>query len=671
MKLNWLPFHIKTIFKGGKVIKYRNITIFITIIFAILFSVYSILKAYTFNASAWDLGLYSQVFYSSLHGQLFYTNLLGESYLAEHFSPFVFLIVPFFYLYPSPYTLLVIQAVFLSIATIPLYYISLHIFTAVKQKYPESIKEPSFYSFIIAIAFLLSPLTESPIYFDFHLMIFLPFFYFMAIYFYLKNKIIWNIVFLALIVSLHSSFIFIVAATLLMQIMISKYYINEPHIRIKKMTYLFMASLIILLLYYTLAGYLKGNIAQSETIALFTSGASGAATRSIFELALTLFSNPVLLFRYIVSNYQIKLLFLVLGFMGVDFAFYRFPIGIIPAVPYFIYAMTSSYIPYYFIGYQYSMMLIPIVFVAGVFGISKMMEIKPLILAKAKHARKNLKYTMVAIVAFAVAAFIVVSPISPLSVEPAGIHNIINDSTGCMEDRNQLIYSISKDINMNSSLITGNNIFPLFYRDMNATAFPYNNISSYDQHFTYLIANFNDSQTYTKNGYNISLANLASHYMNDGDYGIIAEGYGVIALELNYSSSPIIFKPFNISYEANEFVLNNQSICGPVPDKGLSSFQKLENTGGNIYSGNTTYLLPGNYSISLVVPDIHNNMRINITIFANNGKQILERVNSTQYKVNQNTIIFHYNNTGLYTGVIYKFNGINSINSMSINQESN
>ncbi len=671
MKLNLPSFQIKTIFKDGNNIKYRNIVVLISIIFTVFFSFYSILKAYTINAYAWDLGLYSQAFYSSLHGQLFYTNLLGESYLAEHFSPFMFLIVPFFYLYPGPYTLLIIQSVFISFATIPLYYISLHVFSIAKERYPTNVKEPALYSFIIAIAFLLSPLTESPVYFDFHLMVFLPFFYFMAIYFYLKKRMVLNIVFLALIVSLHSSFVFIVAMTILMEVFISRRYLKEPGDRAKKMSYLFTGSIIVLLIYYIIAGYLKGDIAHSQNVVLFVSGASGAASKSIFGLVLTFFIHPYTFLQYVIFNYRIKLLFLILAFMAVDFAFYRFPIGLIPAIPYIIYAMTSTYIPYYFMGYQYSMMFIPMVFVAGVFGISKMMELKPSTPIKTKRQYRNLKNTMIAIAAFAIAAFIIVSPISPLSIEPSSIHNIVNDSTGYTAERSQLIYSLEDNINMNSSLVTGNNIFPVFYRDINATAFPYNNISSPALQFKYLIANLNDSQTYIKNSYNISLANLASDYMNNGQYGILAEGYGVIALELNYTGTPLIFKPFNVSYGAGEFTVNNYNVCGPVPDKNMSNFQKLEKSGENVYAGNTTYLLPGNYTISIALKSIYKVpiSGINITIFSDYGKKIIEHITSKSYAVNGNIITFHIDNKKLYTGVIYKFSGINSINKMSVTQE--
>ena len=669
MKFEWMPFRIKNIFKDGKTVNYHNILILLSIIFAIFFSFYSILKAYTLNAYAWDLGLYSQAFYSSMHGQLFYSNLLGESYLAEHFSPFMFALLGVFYIYPNPYILLIIQAVFLSFATIPLYYISLHIFSRIKEKYPENIKNPSFYSFIIASAFLLSPLTESPIYFDFHLMIFLPFFYFMAIYFYIKNRMAWNIVFLALIVSLHASFVFIVVMTLIMEMMISRYYFKESGERTKKMAYLFITSLIVLLIYYTVAGYLKGDIAHSQSILLFASGATDSASKSITGLVLTFFLHPYRFMTYIIANYQIKLLFLVLAFLAVDFAFYRFPIGLIPAIPYLVYAMTSSYVPYYFIGYQYSMMFIPMIFVAAVFGISKMMEFKPTPSIKTKRAYRNLKNTMVVIAIFAIAAFIVVSPISPVSLEPSGIHNIVNDSTGYSAQRNHLVYSLENNISMNSSLVTGNNIYPLFYKDLNATAFPYNNISSPSVHFKYLIADLNDSQTYIENAYNISLANLASDYMNSGSYGILAEGYGVIALELHYTGKPLIFNPLNISYSSKEFDHNNGKVYGPIPDKNMSSFQELENLGADVFSGNTTYLLPGNYSISVYLNSSYKipASGINITIL-DNGRVSLYTINSSSYRLNGETLTFNVNSTEIYTGVTYVFTGVPSINGMSIMQ---
>ncbi|WP_337860796.1 DUF2079 domain-containing protein [Ferroplasma sp.] len=652
----------KSLFKDGDKINYRNLIILISAIFAVSFSFYSIMKAYTINAYAWDLGLYSQAFYSTLHGKLFYTNLLGESYLAEHFSPFMFLLLPIFYIFPSPYTLLAIQSVFISLAAIPLYYLSSIIFSRINSESSFMKKNSDKYSFLIAVAFLLSPLTESPVYFDFHLMIFLPFFYFMSIYFYLKKKLFWNLIFLVFIVSLHSSFAFIVAMTLITEFLISRYYLKEDNTTVKNTGYIALAGIVIFTIYYVIAGYIKADIADSHNVILFVSGASGTASKSVYGLLNILLYHPYAFFGYVGTNYQIKLLFLVLAFMAVDFAFYRFPAGLLPAVPYLIYSMTSSYLPYYFIGYQYSMMLIPFVFVAGVFGIAKMIYIKGIDLKKIRKANRNVKNTMIAIMAFAIAAFIVVSPISPISMEPAGIHNIINDSSGYTGARNKMLYSLEQNISMDSTLVTGNNIFPLFYKDMNATAFPYGNISS-GQHYKYLIADLNDSQTYIKDGYNISLAGLASDYMNSGSYGILAEGYGVIALEEHYTGKPIIYKPSSNNYGNNQFIEKNNNLIGPIPDNHISSLQIDEKSGLNVYCGNATYLLPGNYSIYLHFNNTNklNDDNINITAYANYGNLTIEHITSRSYMLNGNTLIFNLNASKLYTGVTYAFTGVNNI----------
>ncbi|WP_175266802.1 DUF2079 domain-containing protein [Acidiplasma cupricumulans] len=89
----------------------------------------------------------------------------------------------------------------------------------------------------------------------------------------------------------------------------------------------------------------------------------------------------------LVANYDIKILFLILGFLAVDFLFIEYPAGLLPALPYFAYAMLSTYIPYYFIGFQYSMMFIPFVFIAGIFGIYVILEklIFPQTLKKLKN----------------------------------------------------------------------------------------------------------------------------------------------------------------------------------------------------------------------------------------------------------------------------------------------
>ena len=101
----------------------------------------------------------------------------------------------------------------------------------------------------------------------------------------------------------------------------------------------------------------------------------------------------------------------------------------------------------------------------------------------------------------------------------------------------------------------------------------------------------------------------------------------------------------------------------------MSSFQELENLGADVFSGNTTYLLPGNYSISVYLNSSYKipASGINITIL-DNGRVSLYTINSSSYRLNGETLTFNVNSTEIYTGVTYVFTGVPSINGMSIMQ---
>ena len=66
--------------------KYRFSILIISIVFSILFTIYSFLQFNLMDMSAWDMGVYTQALYSGIHGHLFYTALLPGSYLSEHFE---------------------------------------------------------------------------------------------------------------------------------------------------------------------------------------------------------------------------------------------------------------------------------------------------------------------------------------------------------------------------------------------------------------------------------------------------------------------------------------------------------------------------------------------------------------------------------------------------------
>lgn len=73
-----------------------------------------------FGYNALDLAIYTQAVWSLAHGHGFASAIQGGSYLADHFEPVLFLLVPIYRLFSSPLTLLITQTICLSIAVFQL-----------------------------------------------------------------------------------------------------------------------------------------------------------------------------------------------------------------------------------------------------------------------------------------------------------------------------------------------------------------------------------------------------------------------------------------------------------------------------------------------------------------------------------------------------------------------
>ncbi|RLI28400.1 MAG: hypothetical protein DRO46_04085, partial [Candidatus Hecatellales archaeon] len=88
----------------------------------------TILKHYAFRSTAWDLGIFMQALWTTSHGYgiLYYTPELHVNpsgcFLGQHFSPILFLLVPIYAVFPAAETLLILQALVLAAAAVPLYF---------------------------------------------------------------------------------------------------------------------------------------------------------------------------------------------------------------------------------------------------------------------------------------------------------------------------------------------------------------------------------------------------------------------------------------------------------------------------------------------------------------------------------------------------------------------
>jgi uncharacterized membrane protein len=130
-------------------------------------SAYCYLRFPTFFTNAWDMGIFQQSIWSTgAHGRLFYYTAelswnSSGSLLGVHWSPILFLLVPFYAALPGPLTLIVIQATVVGASAFPL-------FSIVRRRSNEAV------ALALCVFYLLSPPIVGALLYDFHVESFIP-----------------------------------------------------------------------------------------------------------------------------------------------------------------------------------------------------------------------------------------------------------------------------------------------------------------------------------------------------------------------------------------------------------------------------------------------------------------------------------------------------------------
>jgi len=81
----------------------------------------SLLIHYSFHSFGWDLGLFDQLLWNLSRGNGWEYSFREMSYLGDHFQPLLLVLVPLVSLDMGPVPLLVVQAIALAAAAIPLF----------------------------------------------------------------------------------------------------------------------------------------------------------------------------------------------------------------------------------------------------------------------------------------------------------------------------------------------------------------------------------------------------------------------------------------------------------------------------------------------------------------------------------------------------------------------
>ena len=523
--------------------KYTATSFIISLIFAVIFSVFSIVQYYSVGTSAYDLGINAQDLWAFIHNGSFYTPLLNENIFVQHFTLFKFIQIPLYYLFPSPITLMIFEDVFIALAGYVVYLISTEIL-----KYKINSRKILFMvSLIFLISYEMSPYVQSLVSFPFHNMAFLPFFFLLAFYSFITEKRALQLVSIIFIISLHANFVYIVAILLIYEL----FYLHTENGRKIKIwlsrssriggvkDFAIMVIFIVLLFgYLIMAGIIKLHIAGITSYSLIPStGESGTAVSSPVALILLLFTKPGEFASIIGTNHGMKIFYLNFMFQSLGYIPLFSPLSLIMDIPYVLYAMPSSYSSYYQLGYQYSAMITGALYISGIIGFYNIIRLYYYIKKKLNtntlekiHMRfdrtikeKNIVGLCVIILIAVVLIMMPFGLLSPPQIEQSPHGSVMNDIfKEHLSGTPAYLSNLSGSIPQSSYILTENTLMPYFSNHLHIYATPWSpgyfqNISR----FQYIV--IMNNSVWAKIGGNQSLQHIVNSSLENKTFNIVGQ----------------------------------------------------------------------------------------------------------------------------------------------------
>jgi uncharacterized membrane protein len=158
------------------------------ILYIFNFTRLAILRHASFNSSGFDLGIYDQVVWNTLHGRIYYFTTRGQPmlHLAIHADPTLLFVAPFYLIYSGPEMLLFLQAVAIGLGGLPIFWLA------------RDMLKSNLAALSLLIAYLFFPALQVVTLWDFHPPVLATGFLLYAFYFMIKRKWLWFFVFAVL-----------------------------------------------------------------------------------------------------------------------------------------------------------------------------------------------------------------------------------------------------------------------------------------------------------------------------------------------------------------------------------------------------------------------------------------------------------------------------------------
>lgn len=357
----------------------KDLKIF-TAIAVIFWTAFTFARHMHFQTQAWDMGIFDQLFWNTINGDFMKSSLEEiPNHFGIHFSPTLLLLVPFYYLVPSPYTLLFLQSLVLMIGVFPL-------FSIAKRRLPDP------FPVIIAAGYLLSPSLHWIATYDFHeIAFFIPLFLFAWNFMEEKNILLSGIFFALAAGTKEDAILAVLFAGIAVAILNWKI-----DFRLKNFGLLVSATALIyfLIVINILMPAFGGGLLRLDRYSHF--GNSGG------EIIRNILTNPLLVLNTVITSKKLSYIFWLLIPLAGTALFS--PTGLMLLLPGLTENLLTNFSAQFSGNYQYDAILLPGIFISAIYGISGILKSKP----NGKFVLKDILILAIGI------SYLLRSPINPV-----------------------------------------------------------------------------------------------------------------------------------------------------------------------------------------------------------------------------------------------------------------
>lgn len=315
-------------------------------LYVFIYSFVAVLKFLNFSFEDFDLAVHDQIMWNIVHGSLF-SSILGINFLGNHAHLIVFLLVPIYKLFPHPFTLLFLQTLALGLSVYPLYLLA---------------KDVLGYrwAFVISFVYLIYPSLAFTNLFEYHPTVFATLFLMIMFYYFHKEKFGLFVLFMVLSMFCQENIPLVIVALGFYAL------IRRRKLRWFLAPILGGAGYFLFCIYWLMPHFNKDTI---QFISLY-----GYLGSTYAQIAANLIKHPIIVLKIMFSHRNLSFFWEI--FYPLSFIPLLSPLSLLLSLPLFLQHLLSFRQTEVTIYYHYMAEMIPLIFIAFVFGIRNLLKLR-------------------------------------------------------------------------------------------------------------------------------------------------------------------------------------------------------------------------------------------------------------------------------------------------------